>query len=110
MIDPFENLSEEEAEAQRTFLSEEDHPQRGLIRAKLERKTRVHTCHPPGEFLRFLHWICFHPIRQFSLWRCECGKVWKWDRIQNPTNFFIDMIWTWVPEKIDRWLDKGGRK
>lgn len=90
-------------------------PKYGLITYPSKKPAKPHKCHPPGEFMRFIHWIMGDPIIEHSVWRCSgCMQAWEYQmhKMHDATEFAVMIVdaLIWMPIPIECWLDHGGRR
>jgi hypothetical protein len=65
-----------------------------------------HRCSYPKLHSHFWHWIKGSPYATESLYRCSCGKVWKF------SNSFYLVPRKWIEDDyyLELWLKAGGDK
>lgn len=90
-------------------------PQYGLIRYIPPEPPAPHKCKPPSSWMRFFYRITCNPIRIGSLWRCECGQVFKLEYVPVMTadEIAVHNVITerWIPNyPIEYWTTLGGRE
>lgn len=87
-------------------------PVYGLILTPSEKLAKPHKCNTPGWFTHFWYWLFREPIKENSVWRCECGEVWQWRELSGWHDDVKRTIWWhgWsANDSIEAWIAAGGR-
>lgn len=90
-------------------------PRFGLIPTPSYTLSKPHKCKPPGWLVHFWYWLWREPIKEGSVWRCTCGKVFEYQTVKlhdtaypgGPVCLLNHLIW--MPSNFEAWFSKGGR-